>query len=192
MTEETAKALATAIDAKDKYTHGHSIRVAEYSREIARLSGKSETECRDIYIAGLLHDVGKIGIPNVIINKQDKLTQEEYDKIKTHPVIGKQILSNITQTPHISDGAYYHHERYDGTGYPTGLAGEAILDIGRIIAVADAYDAMTSNRSYRKTLSQEKARREIEEGIGTQFDPVYAKIMLAMIDADKDFNMREM
>ena len=98
----------------------------------------------------------------------------------------------VPQTPHISDGAYYHHERYDGTGYPTGLAGEAILDIGRIIAVADAYDAMTSNRSYRKTLSQEKARKEIEEGIGTQFDPVYAKIMLAMIDADKDFNMREM
>lgn len=192
MTEETARALATAIDAKDKYTHGHSTRVAEYSRSIARAAGKNETECRDIYIAGLLHDVGKIGIPNVIINKEGALTEEEYNKIKTHPVIGKQILSNITQTPHISDGAYYHHERYDGKGYPTGLAAQAIPDIGRIIAVADAYDAMTSNRSYRKTLAQSEARREIEEGIGTQFDPAYARIMLDMIDADTSFQMREL
>lgn len=192
MTTETSLALASAIDAKDKYTHGHSSRVASYSREIARRAGKSETECRDLYIIALLHDVGKIGIPNSIINKEGKLTSEEYEIIKNHPKIGNQILKNITQIPHISDGAHYHHERYDGKGYPEGLAGENIPEIGRIIAVADAYDAMTSNRSYRKLLTQQIARSEIEKGIGTQFDPTFAKIMLEMIGEDKDFSMREM
>ncbi|MBQ7159979.1 MAG: HD-GYP domain-containing protein [Treponema sp.] len=191
MTTETAESLASAIDAKDTYTHGHSTRVAEYSRKIARHAGKSESECMDIYLSALLHDVGKIGIPNSIINKEGKLTDEEYNVIKTHPVIGHQILANITQIPHISDGAYYHHERYNGKGYPTGLSGNDIPEIGRIIAVADAYDAMTSNRSYRGILPQETARKEIEGGIGTQFDPTFAKIMLEMIDADKDFKMRE-
>lgn len=191
MTTETAEALASAIDAKDKYTHGHSTRVADYSRKIARKAGKSETECRSIYLAALLHDVGKIGIPNTIINKNGKLTEAEYNVIKTHPVIGTQILSNITQTPHISDGAHYHHERYDGKGYPEGLSGKNIPEIGRIIAVADAYDAMTSNRSYRGTLSQDYVRSEIKNGSGTQFDPEYAKIMLELIDADKDYKMRE-
>lgn len=191
MTTETAQALTSAIDAKDKYTRGHSTRVAEYSQEIARRAGKSETECRNIYLSAILHDVGKIGVPNAIINKQDKLTQDEYDVIKTHPVIGKQILINITQTPNISDGANFHHERFDGSGYPRGLSGTDIPDIGRIIAVADAYDAMTSNRSYRGTLSQQVVRSEIEKGIGTQFDPQYAKIMLDMIDEDKDYNLRE-
>ena len=105
--------------------------------------------------------------------------------------IGAQILANITQIPHIADGAYYHHERYDGNGYPTGLSGKKIPEIGRIIAVADAYDAMTSNRSYRKQLPQDVARSDIGKGIGTQFDPDFARIMLAMIDQDKDFKMRE-
>lgn len=192
MTEETAQALASAIDAKDRYTHGHSARVAEYSRKIARLAGKSEITCQNIYLAALLHDVGKIGIPNSIINKEGKLTDEEYKVIKTHPVIGKQILSNITQAPFISEGAYYHHERYDGKGYPTGLSGKNIPDIGRIIAVADAYDAMTSKRSYRDPLSQSFVRGEIEKGSGSQFDAEYAKIMLDLIDADKNYEMREM
>ena len=191
MTTETASALASAIDAKDTYTHGHSSRVAEYSREIARRAGKSEAECRDIYLSALLHDVGKIGVPNSIINKKGRLTDEEYDVIKTHPVIGRQILSNITQIPHIADGAYYHHERFDGKGYPVGLSGTDIPEIGRIIAVADSYDAMTSNRSYRGILPQNVARAEIEKGMGTQFDPDFAKIMLGMIDADADFTMRE-
>ncbi len=191
MTTETAEALASAIDAKDAYTHGHSTRVAEYSRDIARRLGKTEPECRNIYLSALLHDVGKIGIPNSIINKKGKLTKEEYDVIKTHPVIGAQILANITQIPNIANGAYYHHERFDGKGYPVGLAGKKIPEIGRIIAVADAYDAMTSNRSYRGILSQETAREEIQKGMGEQFDPDFAKIMLAMIDEDKDFKMRE-
>ncbi|MEE3410358.1 MAG: HD-GYP domain-containing protein [Treponema sp.] len=191
MTTETAEALASAIDAKDAYTHGHSTRVAEYSREIARRFGKSEAACRNIYISALLHDVGKIGVPNSIINKKGPLTKDEYGVVKTHPVIGAQILANITQIPRIADGAYCHHERYDGNGYPSGVAGKQIPEIGRIIAVADAYDAMTSNRSYRKLLPQETARAEIGTGIGSQFDPDFAKIMLEMIDEDKDFNMRE-
>ena len=191
MTAETAQALATAIDAKDTYTHGHSTRVAEYARTIARLAGKSEAECRDIYLAALLHDVGKIGISNSIINKKGKLTDEEYSVIKTHPVIGKQILANIKQAPFICQGAYYHHERYDGDGYPAELDGKEIPDIGRIIAVADAYDAMTSKRSYRDPLEQSVVRREIENGIGSQFDPLYAKIMLQMIDEDINYQMRE-
>jgi hypothetical protein len=191
MTNETAQALASAIDAKDTYTHGHSTRVAEYARTIARLAGKSEAECRDIYLAALLHDVGKIGISNSIINKKGKLTDEEYSVIKTHPVIGKQILANIKQAPFICQGAYYHHERYDGDGYPAELDGKEIPDIGRIIAVADAYDAMTSKRSYRDPLEQSVVRREIENGIGSQFDPLYAKIMLQMIDEDINYQMRE-
>ena len=191
MTRETAMALASAIDAKDKYTHGHSSRVADYSRNIAKRAGKSEEECRNIYLAALLHDVGKIGIPNKIINKVGKLTEEEYEVIKTHPVVGTQILANITRIPNISDGAHYHHERYDGTGYPEGLSGKDIPEIGRIIAVADAYDAMTSNRSYRGTLTQEFVRAQIESGIGSHFDPDFAKIMLSMIDEDKDYKMKE-
>lgn len=191
MTEATALALAKAIDAKDSYTHGHSTRVAEYSLKIAQLAGKSESECRTIHLTALMHDIGKIGVPNDIINKQGKLTDEEYRVIKAHPVIGKQILANITQAPHISDGAFYHHERYDGKGYPTGLVGKNIPDVARIIAIADAYDAMTSNRSYRGTLSQNYVRTEIEKGIGTQFDPEYAKIMLKLIDEDKNYTMRE-
>ncbi len=191
MTNETAQALASAIDAKDTYTHGHSTRVAEYSREIAKISGKNEAECQEIYFSALLHDVGKIGVPGKIINKLGALTAEEFEVIKTHPVIGNQILKNITQSPHIGDGAYYHHERYDGSGYPKGLAGKDIPEIGRIIAVADAYDAMTSKRSYRDILPQHQVRSEIENGIGTQFDPDYAKIMLDMIDADKDYKMKE-
>ena len=191
MTNETAQALASAIDAKDTYTHGHSTRVAEYSREIARISGKNEAECQEIYFSALLHDVGKIGIPGKIINKVGALTEEEFEVIKTHPVIGNQILKNITQSPHIGDGAFYHHERYDGKGYPKGLSGTDIPDIGRIIAVADAYDAMTSKRSYRDILPQHQVRSEIEQGSGTQFDPVYAKIMLEMIDADKYYKLKE-
>ncbi|WP_296686992.1 HD-GYP domain-containing protein [Treponema sp. UBA3813] len=191
MTTETAEALASAIDAKDKYTRGHSARVADYSRSIARKAGKSESECRSIYLSALLHDVGKIGVPNSIINKNGKLTEEEFKVIKTHPDMGVQILVNITQIPNICDGAHYHHERYDGKGYPEGLSGEDIPEIGRLIAVADAYDAMTSNRSYRGTLTQEHVRKEIENGIGTQFDPEFAKIMLELIDDDKDYTMRE-
>ncbi len=191
MMEETSYALAEAIEAKDRYTHGHSFRVAQYSEMIAQLAGKDEKERQNIYLAGLLHDVGKIGIPEGIINKDSKLTDEEYAIIKTHPVIGNQILQKIKKNPDLSIGAHYHHERYDGRGYPEGLKAEEIPEIARIIAVADAYDAMTSKRSYRDPLPQQVVRDEIVKGKGTQFDPRFAEIMLAMIDHDTEYTMKE-
>ena len=189
--KQTATALANAIDAKDKYTHGHSRRVAEYSVKIAKYAQKNEQECEELYFAALLHDVGKIGIKDSIINKEGKLTDEEYGAIKMHPVIGMQILSSISQSPYLSIGAHFHHERYDGHGYPAGLKGEDIPDIARIIAVADAYDAMTSRRSYRDPIPQQLVREELVKGIGTQFDPFYAKIMIHLIDLDSEYMMKE-
>ena len=191
MFEQTTEALANAIDANDNYTHGHSNRVAEYSKRIASLAGKSRKDCDEVYYAALLHDVGKIGIPNNIIQKKGRLTDEEFAEIKKHPVIGRQILSSISKSPYLSVGANYHHERYDGRGYPEGLKGNDIPDIARIIAVADAYDAMTSKRSYRDPIPQQKVREEIVKGIGTQFDPAYARLMLRMIDLDLEYEMKE-
>lgn len=180
--EETTEALANAIDAKDNYTHGHSARVAVISRMIAHEAGMTDEDCEQVYFAALLHDVGKIGVPDEVINKTGALTDEEFELIKIHPVLGYQILSSIKQSPYLSVGARYHHERYDGKGYPDGLKGNQIPQIARIIAVADAFDAMTSTRSYRGALSMEAVRREIVNGLGTQFDYEYAAIMLRLID----------
>lgn len=185
------QALAASIDAKDKYTSGHSGRVAEYSKEISARYGYDLDSQNKIYMMGLLHDVGKIGIPDSVINKKGKLTDEEYEQIKKHPVLGDQILKNIIEMPGLCTGARWHHERYDGRGYPDGLEGGAIPEAARIIAVADAYDAMSSRRSYRDVLPQEAVRAEIENCRGTQFDPVFADIMLAMIDDDPEYRMRE-
>ena len=184
-------ALGSAIDAKDAYTNGHSERVARYSGELARRMGKSTQEINDIYYVGLLHDIGKIGIPDYIINKAGKLTEEEYELIKNHPNIGADILSSITEMPGISFGAHWHHERFDGKGYPDGLAGEDIPEVARIICVADAYDTMTSKRVYRDILPQKVARDEILKGRGTQFDPVIADYMLEMIDEDTEYQLHE-
>ena len=189
--EQTAEALAGAIDAKDKYTNGHSRRVAEYSLRIAEEAGKSKDECEKVYFAALLHDVGKIGVPIEIISKKGRLTDEEFLQIKQHPVVGGEILSRIKKSPWLSLGARYHHEKYNGKGYPEGLEGENIPEIARIIAVADAYDAMTSNRSYRNAIPQHIVREELVKGIGTQFDPEFAKIMLHLIDLDTEYRMRE-
>lgn len=183
--------LAAAIDAKDKYTNGHSSRVAEYSREMARRFGYSEEKMREIYMMGLLHDVGKIGVPDAVINKPGKLTDEEFALIKKHPSLGARILGNIEENPRLVNGARWHHERYDGKGYPDGLKATDIPEEARIIAVADSYDAMTSCRSYRKVMPQEVVRGEIEKGIGTQFDPTFAKIMLTMMDEDTEYSLRE-
>lgn len=184
-------ALAKTIDAKDRYTNGHSERVAEYAGMLAARMGKDEQEQEMIYNIGMLHDIGKIGIPEEIINKAAKLTQEEYDIIKTHPLIGAGILESISEIPEIAIGARWHHERFDGKGYPDGLKGEDIPEIARIIGVADTYDAMTSNRSYRKTLPQEVVRSEIENGKGTQLDADIADLMLMIIDEDKEYCLRE-
>lgn len=189
---QIVSSLATAIDAKDKYTNGHSDRVAEYAREIARRFGYNEKRMREIYMMGLLHDVGKIGIPDAVINKPAKLTEEEFAIIKTHPGMGARILGKIKDRPNLSSGARWHHERYDGKGYPDGLKGTEIPEEARIIAVADAYDAMTSCRSYRKAMPQEVVRQEIEKGMGTQFDSEFANIMLAMIDEDTEYTLREL
>jgi len=183
--------LASAIDAKDTYTNGHSDRVARYSREIARRAGYEGNRLEDIYMMGLLHDVGKIGIPDAVINKPARLTDEEYDIIKTHPIMGARILGNIKEMPKLANGARWHHERFDGRGYPDKLSGENIPEEARIIAVADAYDAMTSHRSYREPLPQDVVRAEIEKGKGSQFDSRFASIMLEMIDEDTEYNMRE-
>lgn len=191
MSDQIMQALASTIDAKDKYTNGHSVRVAEYSREMMRRIGGTEQEQEDVYYIGLLHDIGKIGIPDAIISKSSGLTDEEYSLIKSHPVIGADILKNISEIPGIDVGARWHHEKYDGTGYPDGLKGEEIPRMARLIGVADAYDAMASKRSYRDVLPQEVVREEIEKGKGTQFDPYFADIMLQMIADDVDYNMRE-
>lgn len=191
LSRQVFETLAGTIDAKDKYTNGHSVRVAEYSRMIAARLNMSKQEQEDIYYIGLLHDIGKIGVPDEIINKTSRLTDEEYAVIKTHPTIGSEILEKMSEIPDIAIGAKYHHERYDGRGYPEGLEGENIPLVARIIGVADAYDAMTSNRSYRDVLPQAHVRSEIEKGKGTQFDPIFAEIMIRIIDSDKEYNFRE-
>lgn len=180
--------LAEAIDAKDTYTHGHSSRVAEYSREIARRAGYNEPTQDEIYMMGLLHDIGKIGVPDAVINKPGRLDDDEFAKIKEHPGKGAKILGSM---PELVAGARWHHERFDGRGYPDGLSGIDIPEVARIIAVADAYDAMSSNRSYRREMPQEKVREQIEKGSGSQFDPRFAEIMISMIDEDKEYTMRE-
>ena len=179
-----------AIDAKDKYTNGHSSRVADYAKEIGRRFGYSQKQQDEIHIMGLLHDVGKLVIPDAVINKPGDLTEEEFAVIRTHPLKGYEILSKTTEMPQMAVGARWHHERYDGKGYPDGLVGGNIAEEARIIAVADAYDAMTSRRSYRDALPQDVVREEIEKGKGTQFDPVFANIMLRMMSEDKDYEMR--
>ncbi|MGN0169547.1 MAG: HD domain-containing phosphohydrolase [Lachnospiraceae bacterium] len=191
MSTNIIRALVHTIDAKDRYTSGHSQRVADYALAIAKRMGKSEEEQKIVYIAGLLHDVGKIRIPEEVISKPEKPTEEEYGQIKVHPIIGYLILRGIHEDERIAYAAKYHHERYDGTGYPNGLEGENIPEIARIIGVADAYDAMASNRSYRSALPQEVIRSEIEKGKGNQFDEKIADIMLQIIDEDKDYSLRQ-
>lgn len=184
-------ALSQSVEAKDEYTKGHSSRVAKYSRMIATKSGWSEEDQKKVYYAGLLHDVGKIGIADEIINKKGRLTDEEFEKIKTHTIIGERILKDIKDFPEFLVAAKSHHERYDGRGYPEHLIGEMIPDIARIIGVADSYDAMTSNRSYRSVMPQEAVREQIQNGLGTQFDPFYGRIMLEIIAEDKGYLLHE-
>jgi len=188
---QTVAALSDAVDAKDRYTSGHSKRVAEYARMLALRLGKSKEEQDEVYRAGLLHDVGKIRIPEDIINKPGRLTDDEFNTIKIHPITGYNILKGISEESIIATAAKHHHERYDGTGYPNGLRGEEIPETARILGVADSYDAMASNRSYRNALPQTVVREEIEKGKGTQFDPKIADVMLKMIDEDKEYRMKE-
>lgn len=183
--------LSGTVEAKDLYTHGHAVRVAAYARQIVRRMGGTERQQTDIYYMGLLHDIGKIRVPDTIINKQGRLTNAEFDQMKLHTVAGYHILKEVTAIPDLASGARWHHERYDGSGYPNGLSGEDIPLVARIISVADAYDAMTSDRSYRGILPQERVRAELVKGKGTQFDPAIDQIMLDMIDEDTDYRMKQ-
>lgn len=182
-------AIANAIDAKDTYTGGHSVRVAEYAWKLSKKLNKDSVEQKKIFYVSLLHDIGKVGIPDRVLNKPGKLDDEEFAIIKKHPTIGSDILSMITAIPDIALGARWHHERFDGRGYPDGKAGEEIPEVARIIAVADAYDAMSSCRSYRGAMPQEAIYEEIRKGRGTQFDPVIADKMLELMDEDMNYEM---
>jgi HD-GYP domain-containing protein (c-di-GMP phosphodiesterase class II) len=159
-------------------------RVALISRRLARAIGLPEAEVERIYMAGILHDVGKIGVPEAVLHKTGKLTAEEFDQMKKHPQIGARILADIKQVQDLIPGVLYHHERYDGKGYPTRLSGENIPLMGRIICVADCFDAMTSNRTYRRALPLEVAMIELRRCAGTQFDPVLADAFLNISAAE--------
>ncbi len=166
------RALINAVDAKDAYTCGHSDRVALIAQRIARKMELGVAECERIYMAGLLHDIGKIGIPDEVLCKAGRLTDAEYEVIKQHPQIGYSILRHVKQLEYVLPGVLHHHESYDGSGYPHGLAGEAIPLYGRVLAVADAFDAMTSTRSYRRAMDREKAKGILRDGAGSQWDPL--------------------
>ena len=181
MGNQTIIAIANTVDARDERTSKHSQRVAQYSVLIAKELGFSKEEQENLHNAALLHDIGKIGIPDSILNKPARLTDEEYAVMKTHVTRGAAILKDFTIIDHAAEGARYHHERYDGKGYPDGLKGEDIPVYGRIIAVADAFDAMTANRVYRKQLDFDFVLNEIERCKGTQFDPEMADIFLKII-----------
>ncbi len=181
ITESALRTIAKTIDAKDSYTNGHSYRVAQYSREIAERMGWKGDDLENLYYTALVHDIGKIGIPDRILSKKGKLDEDEYQVMQQHPAIGYGILNEFHDIPDIGIGAKYHHERYDGTGYNEGLRGTDIPLVSRIIAVADAYDAMSTPRVYRDALSEEAIINEIREGTGSQFDPIIAQVLLGMI-----------
>lgn len=176
----TIRAMSGALDAKDRYTRGHSDRVAHLSAKIARHLGFSEEESERVRIAGIVHDVGKIGVPEGVLCKPGRLTDEEFDKIKLHPEIGHEILKGIPSLSDILPGVLHHHERYDGKGYPHGLAGDDIPLLARIIGVADTFDAMSSNRAYRSRMSRDVVLAEIAKCSGSQFDPRVAEAFLAL------------
>ncbi len=178
---ESIETFTGFIDAKDPYTNGHSKRVASYTRLIAQQMGYEGEELDRIYYVALLHDCGKIGVPDNILGKPGRLTDEEFQIIKSHTVRGGEILKSFKSLKDADEGAHYHHERYDGKGYPEGLAGESIPLIARMICVADSFDAMNTNRVYRNKLTKEHILHEIESNRGTQFDPAIADIMLRLL-----------
>ena len=182
---QVLRTLSTTIETKDEYTRGHSHRVGEYAALIARELGWSQEEIINLKNTADLHDIGKIGVPDTILNKPTKLTEDEYIIIKDHTVIGAEILKNITLMPHAAEVARRPHERYDGTGYPDGLKGEDIPLYARVIAVADSYDAMSSRRIYRSVLSRQEICEEIRSNQGKQFDPVIAEVFLRLLTEDR-------
>jgi len=188
---QTTIVLASTIEAKDKYTHGHTGRVTNLSIAIARkmmregMARFDNKFIEDLYIAGILHDIGKIGIPEFILNKTDKLSKAEYEEMKQHPIRGAEILSPLSELKNCIDGVKYHHERYDGTGYPFGLKEDEIPVMAAIIAVADCFDAMTTDRPYRKGLTRNEAIKEIKRNMGKQFHPNPAKAFIMLYEEGK-------
>ncbi len=173
-------ALVSSVDAKDPYTFGHSERVAFFSRSLARAVAMPDVESERVYLSGLLHDLGKIGIPDAILCKPGRLTKEEFDTLKKHPEIGERILSRVRQIRDLLPGVLSHHERMDGRGYPHRLVSREIPILGRIICLADSFDAMTTNRTYRSALSVSAGIAEIRRCSGSQFDPVLAEAFVGL------------
>ena len=183
---ESIEVLRRTVEVKDVYTRGHSDRVSEYSLLIGKKLNLPPEQMKTLKIGALFHDIGKIGIPDAILLKTDKLTDDEYSEIKNHPAIGAHILSNASIFADIIPIVKHHHERYDGKGYPARLAGEDIPYLARIVAVADTFDAMTSRRSYRQALDFDYTMNEIERCKGTQFDPAIADVFLEILRTNQD------
>lgn len=179
----TLHALSTTIDAKDSYTHGHSERVALVAKQLAKAAGLDDQTVERVYLSGLVHDVGKIGVPESVLTKPGRLTKEEYDLVKKHPETGARILEGIRQMKDLIPGVLYHHESWDGKGYPHGLAGRDIPLFGRILGIADAFDAMSSDRTYRNAMPMHKVLDEVRRCSGQQFDPDLADVFVCL-----DFN----
>jgi HD-GYP domain-containing protein (c-di-GMP phosphodiesterase class II) len=177
------RTIVNALDAKDSYTCGHSERVAEFARLTAEAMGVPEKECEQIHMAGLLHDIGKIGIPDRILNKTSAVTEQEMECVRRHPVIGYEILQHLSSFEYVLPGVLHHHESFDGTGYPHGLSGSSIPLSARILAVADAWDAMTSDRPYRVGMEPDCATSILNEASGQQWDPRCVAAFLQCMDA---------
>ncbi|WP_223282857.1 HD-GYP domain-containing protein [Neobacillus kokaensis] len=181
---ELTEALSNALDYRDTYTQHHSENVAKYAIEIAKKMKLPKNVCEDIYLGGLLHDIGKIGIPEDILKKPGKLTKRELEVIKTHPTIGYEMIKHVSSFNRngVLDIVLYHHERYDGKGYPKGLKGDNIPLVARIVGIADTFDAMTSNRIYKSQVNVEYALNEIRSNKGKQFDPELVDIFLSLFE----------
>ncbi len=189
--DQTATMISTIIDSKDRITPGHSRRVATYAKEMASRNGMDERTCDRVYFTAMLHDIGKLELPDELVVKETELTEEERELMRSHTVLGGDLLAMISEVPNLSDGARYHRERYDGKGYPQGLSGDDIPEVARIIAVADAYDSMTSRVGKREPLPQRTVREQLVKDAGGRFDPKYAKTMISMIDGDAEYMMRD-
>ena len=183
---DTIKTLAATIDAKDPYTHGHSDRVSKMAVQLARKLGYMDSEVEYLEYAAIFHDIGKIGIEDRILGKKDKLNDEEYEKIKQHPIIGAGIIESIEFLKKCSKTVLYHHERYDGKGYPEGLKGEEIPRLSRVLAIVDSYDAMNSDRPYRKKLKRSEILIELKKGSGTQFDPKIVPEFILLMEKNEE------
>jgi len=179
---ETVIAFSEALDAKDQYTAGHSRRVMEYSVDIGKRMGLGEDDIEQLKKAALLHDIGKIGVPDAVLHKEGKLSDVEYSIIKSHSEIGANILKSIKSFKHLVPSVYHHHERFDGSGYPQGIKGEQIPLHARIITITDSFDAITSNRPYRKAFSLKDAISELEQNKGIQFDPYITDIFIGILN----------